>query len=72
MKCDLFIGLFNKELNYCGSLTELGIAIGTSKKVWIVGNGIDKCLFLYLPFVTKFRNTYNMLDSLKVIMNGKI
>lgn len=64
---DIFIGIFEKELSYQGSLVELGIALNSNKKCWIIGNAISKCIFLAMPNITMFPDIDSMLNSLFMI-----
>ncbi|MFH1352435.1 MAG: hypothetical protein ABIH68_02545, partial [bacterium] len=43
--CEVFIGVFVKPYKYQGSLVELGVALGLKKKVHIIGDAIDSCIF---------------------------
>ncbi len=61
---NLFLGLFEKELDYKGALTELGIAIGQGKKIWIVGHGADRDIFVNTTGVVRFDNLEDMLEAL--------
>jgi nucleoside 2-deoxyribosyltransferase len=60
--CDLYIGLF-KEISK-GALIEMGVALGQGKRVWIIGEAINSCIFLSHPLVTKFQNPRSMLKVL--------
>ena len=61
---NLLICLFEKELDYSGSLTEMGIAISQGTKVWIVGNGADKNIFCDLSDVVRFETTLDIIVPL--------
>ena len=62
LDCDTYIGIFTNGSN--GALVELGVALGLGKRVWIIGNAIDTCIFLSHPLVTKFLSTEAMLKVL--------
>lgn len=49
--CDVFVGIFDKELAYKGALVELGAALALGKPVYIIGewSGIHECIFFRHP-----------------------
>jgi len=49
---------------YSGTVCELGIAIGRDTPVWIVGHGIDNCIFTHLPEVTKWETLDDVYQKL--------
>ena len=63
-QCDIFIGLFRESEVGNGAVVEMGIALGLGKRIWIVGDAIDSCIFMLHPLVTKFPNIEAMLYTL--------
>lgn len=51
---DLLIILAEQELPYRGVYVELGAALGCHIPVWLVGHGLDACLFAKHPLVKRF------------------
>lgn len=51
--CDVFVGVFDQEVDYNGTLVELGAALALGKPVYILGNwsGIKKGIFFKHPAV---------------------
>jgi len=64
LACDTYIGLFTGNHYYTGALVEMGVALGLGKRVWVIGNGINACIFLSHPLVTKFPTVKSMLRVL--------
>ena len=51
---DALVLIVEKDLNYCGALVEMGIAIGCDKPVYVLGDQLDnRCIFMHLPSVHK-------------------
>lgn len=51
---DALVLIVEKDLNYCGALVEMGIAIGCDKPVYVLGHQLDdRCIFMHLPSVHK-------------------
>lgn len=65
LDCDVFLFLAEKQLNYKGALVELGAAIATNKKVIVVGDGADTCLFVQHPAVIKVQTVDEALNELR-------
>ncbi len=43
-----------KDLNYCGALVELGIALGLRIPIFVVGKALnDRCIFMRLPEIRR-------------------
>lgn len=53
---DCCIFIFEKELNYRGSYSELGMAIALSKRIIVVGSGGNKNVFVNYPLVERVEN----------------
>ncbi len=63
--CDVFIGLYDKPLVYQGSLIELGYAIAYDKRIYIIGDQIDRTIFVKeLPEIVKCSNMNELIDKL--------
>jgi nucleoside 2-deoxyribosyltransferase len=50
--CLIFYAVFPH--NYRGAFVEMGAALGLGKPVYVIGHGIDGCIFLYHNHVMKF------------------
>lgn len=64
-KCDLFFGIFVKDFIYTGAVAELGAAIISNKKCWVIGQAISHCIFLHHPLVTimpDLETAFKLLD----------
>ena len=53
LDADIFVGVFEKELAYMGALVEMGMAAAHGIPIFIMGHGIDKCIFTLLPEVER-------------------
>lgn len=51
--CDVLIVYAPTKLPYKGTYVELGIALGLDKDIYIIGNGIDECVFSKHPNIKK-------------------
>ncbi len=51
MISDLYVGLFEKDLQYRGTFAEMGIAIGCGKPCIIIGSFAKRGVFSYHPLV---------------------
>lgn len=60
--CDAYVGLFEKDVAYKGALVEMGAALSSGKKVYIIGHAIDSCLFVGHPFVQVFDTQMEFLS----------
>jgi nucleoside 2-deoxyribosyltransferase len=54
---------FNKN-DYRGAFVELGAAIGLGKRVFVIGNAIDSCIFVAHPLVKKVVDFDELLERL--------
>ena len=61
--CDMFIGVFVKPYRYKGALVELGAALALEKKVCVIGDAIESCIFYYHPDVTHFKDIKEFLEN---------
>jgi len=61
---DAYVGLFVNSHNYRGALVEMGVALGNRKRVYIIGHGIDGCIFAGHPLVTVFDNVNDFLKGI--------
>lgn len=49
---DIFVGIFEKDLNYLGALIEMGAALGLGMPCYIIGDApVTKSLFFQHPLV---------------------
>lgn len=57
LTADAFVGIFERDLAYCGALVELGMALGRGIPCFLIGNAIDvergKCIFTQLPNIRR-------------------
>jgi len=51
--CDVLIFYAENNLPYAGAFCEMGAALALGKPVFIVGEGIDSCIFTNHPLVMK-------------------
>ena len=55
MSADAFVGLFERDLAYCGAIAEFGMACAREIPCYLIGHAIDvergKCIFTKLPNV---------------------
>ena len=50
LNADAFVLIAEKDLNYCGALVELGMALAADIPVYVLGTALDdRCIFLQLP-----------------------
>jgi hypothetical protein len=65
LDCDFVVILANDDLPYRGSYVEFGIALGTHKKIYLIGNGMDRCIFANHPDLKRFSNKKEFLSYFK-------
>jgi len=58
---DAYVGYFENEHNYRGTLIEFGAALALRKPCYIIGHAIDKCIFIKHPLVTQFDSVEEFL-----------
>jgi len=63
--CDIVIVIADKEYSYKGALCELGAALILDKRVYIIGNFIDSCIFINHPLCIKVNNLQTLYEILK-------
>ena len=52
IEADVYVGIFEKDLPYCGSLMEFGAALGAGKPCYILGKApITNYMFFKHPLV---------------------
>ena len=57
---DALIFIAYRKLAYCGALVEMGMAIMRGIPVYVLGTGINNCIFTMLPTV---HHVYDSLDT---------
>ncbi|MHA1170206.1 MAG: hypothetical protein ACTSRU_20455 [Candidatus Hodarchaeales archaeon] len=62
LDCDFLVIIAEKELQYRGTYTELGLAIGSGKIVFIIGNSLDENIFVNHHLVNKHHTWGHFLD----------
>ena len=53
------------ELNYRGAFVEMGAALGKGIPVFVIGHGIDTCVFIDHPLIRKVEKIAHILPALK-------
>lgn len=61
---DVGIFYFKNQLDYKGSLVELGVCLGRGKPALLIGEGAEFCIFFYHPLVFRFNSFDECLDWL--------
>lgn len=51
LKAEALLIMAEKEYNYRGALVEMGVALGKRIPIYVVGHGLDGCIFLEMPQV---------------------
>ena len=64
--CDIYIGVFKTRHFYRGALVEMGAALASGKRVYILGHAIDSCIFVGHPLVKQFDTTKDLLSELQL------
>jgi hypothetical protein len=57
--CDVFVGVFEKDLPYRGAHSELGAALVLGKPVYLLGKWANKNIFTYHPNVRKGQDAFD-------------
>ena len=60
--CDTFVVLFINGHRFRGALVEVGAALAMHKRVCVIGNDEDSCIFLKHPLVKKFGQVSSFLQ----------
>jgi hypothetical protein len=55
---DALVFIAERDLAYCGSLVEVGIAMCENMPIYVLGHACDDCIFFQLP------NVYRGIDEL--------
>lgn len=63
--CELYLGIFQHPFRYRGALVELGIALGLSKKIIIVGHAEDDCIFMLHPDIKRINYIAEIPEAIK-------
>lgn len=70
LDADLTIALIDHE-HITGTLIEIGIALGTGREVWLVGQPVRDSVFYYLPEVQhKFLSEFELIDYMPWATSG--
>lgn len=62
-QADFIVGVFTENYAYKGAICEVGMALAWNKKIYILGDWLDKMIFMQLPNITKIK-------SIEEIPNG--
>jgi hypothetical protein len=71
LDADFLAVVADKHLPYKGSYVEFGIALGRNIPVYVIGDGMDGCVFIKHPNIKKFLNKKGFLDFYKKTYRGK-
>jgi nucleoside 2-deoxyribosyltransferase len=63
LEADIFIAIFERELPYKGSMTELGCALASGKRVIVIGHGGDANVFVHHPLVERVGSFDELLNE---------
>lgn len=63
--CDVFVGIFDKEYEYKGAVFEMGVAYNSGASVIILGDWLDKMVFMLLPGITKVATMQEVKEELE-------
>ncbi len=66
--CDVFVGRFIEENDYRGALCELGMAIIENKRILIIGNGANGCIFVHHPNCLRFESELECLSYIRQVL----
>ena len=64
VEADALILMVEHQAQYKGTYVELGAALASSIPVYVVGHGMDKCLFLKHPLVCRVASVHSLLERL--------
>lgn len=60
--CNAIIGVFEEDYKYKGAIFELGIAFAYYKPIFILGNQLDKMIFMKLPQIHKVHDITDIIE----------
>jgi len=49
LEADALVLIAERDLPYCGTLVEFGMALALNIPVYVLGNALDRCIFMRLP-----------------------
>lgn len=61
-KSEVIIAIMLNTNDYKGLWVEVGCGLGQDKRVYIVGNAGDSCIFVHHPLVRKFPTLFDLYD----------
>lgn len=61
---DFVVGIFTQDYQYKGAIAEIGMAMALDKMVFIIGNWLDKMIFMKLNRVKKLDKISSILSHL--------
>jgi hypothetical protein len=65
IESDFLAVLAERNLAYKGAYVELGAALASGKPVYIIGQGMDECLFLKHPLVSYVAGVEEIIERLR-------
>lgn len=65
--CDFIVGIFGADYLYKGAIAEIGMAMVLGKQVFIMGNWLDKMIFMQLPNVKKITKASEILEHYNLV-----
>lgn len=72
MTADAFVGLFVRDLAYCGAIAEFGMACAREIPCVLIGHAIDveqgKCIFTQLPNVHNVETPADAISYLSTLL----
>ena len=51
LSADAVVVVAERDLRYCGTVCEMGMALAKGIPVYLTGHALDKCIFVKLPLV---------------------
>lgn len=63
LDADVCIFVFERMLPYSGAMSELGVALGTGKEIYIIGDGGDRNVFTHHPRVKRAQSFIELLEE---------
>jgi len=63
-EADALVIIAERPLPYAGTYVEFGVAVARGIPVFLVGHGMDHCIFSLLPSVIQVESTRDVLDRL--------
>lgn len=62
---DFVVGIFTQDYQYKGAICEIGMALALNKKVFILGEWLDKMIFMELRNIKKLDKITSIISHLE-------